>query len=737
MESRTPLEGPEGTETAKRRKKNVSRACIVCRRRRTKCDGQPRCATCKSFDEECIYDPDQDGRKPATKLYVQALVNRVRTLEEQLALATESPSPTQQAQRSVGRSRRIDPRQSRINLAGTLIVEKDSFTHHGPTSAFMHLPDSLVRDRRDSEGPSGSWNPSLWPQSPGGSAIDWVSLPWDRHLPKGIIQTPFVHEELLSIFFSYLNDWCWWTDESAFLSGLYASITNSSPKNMHYSPLLHNVILALACQLSPQTVSPSTDPTIACNVAEALGERARGYIEEEADTPQLSTVKGMMLLGSYHWSRGKHSLGWFYEGMGVRIAQRLGLNADCSALVARGLITAEAKTHRDRAFFTVYCQDQLWSLAVGRTAGLTTEDFVTPLPEIDADIDAQPWIDHYARLERRKGIHIQGPPSWTSTVFNYTCRLALLSDRMHSILYRIRPSLDPVTQQNLVSELHLDLHAWLMELPSPLRLESSPNPPPHIINLHATCRYLQILLHRPTYTQPFSEGDPDRDLAIQTCNLAAAEILRLLQMYSRSPGLRYCSTTICNVTFTAGTIFLLAAVKTTEGCKANSQALSDAASCIMYLREMSWPAAHLGGDILAHMKEDWCPSAPLPALSQPSRRETPSISDKSSLGLLGNIEDLKDKNSEIARFLTSMGWQPPQEDVQISGIVSGDDGRGNGFQSVERDMQVSMADMGQRSPIPGLELSGMMGLMPGNLGQLWSSQEEAWLPAFPGEDWFQ
>lgn len=94
-------------QSNKRKRQNISRACTICRRklvrtlpsspcarhlphmsitdglRRTRCDGQPRCATCKSLNEECVYEGDQDGRRPATKQYVESLKNRIKLLEEQ------------------------------------------------------------------------------------------------------------------------------------------------------------------------------------------------------------------------------------------------------------------------------------------------------------------------------------------------------------------------------------------------------------------------------------------------------------------------------------------------------------------------------------------------------------------------------------------------------------------------------------------------------------------------------
>jgi hypothetical protein len=70
--------------------------------------------------------------------------------------------------------------------------------------------------------------------------------------------------------------------------------------------------------------------------------------------------------------------------------------------------------------------------------------------------------------------------------------------------------------------ISLELNSWLLDLPSPLRLETAREPlPTHVINMHAMCRYLQILLHRPTYTRPFGATSEARDLAIKTCDFAA------------------------------------------------------------------------------------------------------------------------------------------------------------------------------------------------------------------------
>ena len=128
---------------------------------------------------------------------------------------------------------------------------------------------------------------------------------------------------------SYLNDWCCVVDEQGFRSGLLVSANSSSNahKNAHYSPLLHNAMLALATSrcsdifANAYTSGQTRNLIDASAAAAAFMQRARWLIEEEAINPMTSTAKGLMLLGSCHNTVGSLSLGWFYEGMAVRMAQ--------------------------------------------------------------------------------------------------------------------------------------------------------------------------------------------------------------------------------------------------------------------------------------------------------------------------------------------------------------------------------------------------------------------------------
>ena len=98
---------------------------------------------------------------------------------------------------------------------------------------------------------------------------------------------------------------------------------------------------------------------------------------------------------------------------------------------------------------------------------------------------------------------------------------------------------------------------------------------------------------------------------------------------------------------------------------------------------MCWTASKFAADILENMQEEWFPPIPTPqpvsvppALPPlPDTRTTscvgghgdamsaaavpPGVAD--SLGGLGKLSDLNDVNSDLAKLLTSIGWQPPPQ----------------------------------------------------------------------------
>lgn len=87
----------------------------------------------------------------------------------------------------------------------------------------------------------------------------------------------------------------------------------------------------------------------------AFSKRAKDLLEEEAEAPMLSTISGLMLLGTYHASVARQNLGFIYAGIGLRLVQArewdCGMSTDGSGLGDELLLLGQQWQHhrRDKA----------------------------------------------------------------------------------------------------------------------------------------------------------------------------------------------------------------------------------------------------------------------------------------------------------------------------------------------------------------------------------------------------
>ncbi|KAK1763981.1 fungal-specific transcription factor domain-containing protein, partial [Phialemonium atrogriseum] len=79
-----------------RNAKHITTACLRCRRRKVKCDGQPTCLNCSISNQECLYLVNSDKRRTSNKV-TTSLRQRLSQLEDTLRahdIELPPPSPT-------------------------------------------------------------------------------------------------------------------------------------------------------------------------------------------------------------------------------------------------------------------------------------------------------------------------------------------------------------------------------------------------------------------------------------------------------------------------------------------------------------------------------------------------------------------------------------------------------------------------------------------------------------------
>ena len=84
--------------------------------------------------------------------------------------------------------------------------------------------------------------------------------------------------------------------------------SQTPPKTAHYSPMLHNALMALA-------TSFSDNPRVRdLKSRQYFAQLAKSYIDKECQSPNISVVHALSILGSFHASQGDQTLGYMYFG---------------------------------------------------------------------------------------------------------------------------------------------------------------------------------------------------------------------------------------------------------------------------------------------------------------------------------------------------------------------------------------------------------------------------------------
>ena len=117
---------------------------------------------------------------------------------------------------------------------------------------------------------------------------------------------------LLDLLFRFCTSWCFRVIPSLFFRDMQRALTLPPsapiPRLSHYSPMLHNALLALA-------TAYSDDPRVHdIEFRRMFARCAKSYIEKDCLTPNVCFVSALSLLSTFHSSRGEQSLGYLYAG---------------------------------------------------------------------------------------------------------------------------------------------------------------------------------------------------------------------------------------------------------------------------------------------------------------------------------------------------------------------------------------------------------------------------------------
>ncbi|GAM88549.1 hypothetical protein ANO11243_065820 [Dothideomycetidae sp. 11243] len=614
----------------------VSTACVACRKRKSKCDGNtPACAACSQvYNTSCIYDPNSDHRRKGVYRHdnatlktrestlntivqailnypedeIPALVQQIRSCESLDKVAEDiaargSGEATQQETDDdydadyVDFERPAGPPSFESQLGskmGELRLDDGSVRYIGGTSHLLFLNTADIS--------SDTARPDISPpqvdqqrQQQHNPITSWTSVTTDSEL--------ITH--LLNLYFTWHYSYFTCLSRPLFRqSFLLGRQPPSSGSGVEYcSPMLVNAMLALGCHFTARPAARA-DPADPATAGDHFFREAKRLLLEndEHEKPRITTVQALALMSVREAGCGRESRGWVYSGMSFRMACDMGLHLDSGALAAarNGPPDPAHEDARRITFWGCFLFDKCWSNYLGRLPQLSPNIITCPKYDVFPDEEASDWMPY-----GDSGVvtaHRQ--PARTRAVALQISSLCEISSDLMRFFYNPSVQTDPArargkhAELKKLGEIEIRLERWRRELPK--EMEPRDGALSSVFIMHMFYQLLFIHLFRPflKYTASTSPLPPSKSPR-KICTSAATSISRLARLYKRTYGLRQICNICVYVFHTACTIHLLNLP--------DRDARRDIVHGVKQLEEIaeSWPCASRTLGILQTLAVHW------------------------------------------------------------------------------------------------------------------------------------
>ncbi|GKZ82008.1 hypothetical protein AnigIFM56816_006538 [Aspergillus niger] len=487
---------------ATERRKRVSIACIPCRKKKRRCDGQkPICQVCEREDRDCGYTYHLEKRnpRPPTKCYIHALHSRIAFLEHQLATARNVTDNSTFSTFGLDNPEEALKPPSVEHTSQALSGFRLDFRLSGAYGLFC----------------SGELDEQMRNSSPVSTSKDDISLSDDPFLVPYDLQA-----HLLEEFWTWRNTWPVLVHEPLFQQDL----TNGGVGS-YATPTLFAAILAYSAHYAGETQLHTWGIS-----AEALAKHAKGKILAQLEYPSLSLVLAAALMALRELALDRLSSASQYIGIAFRQSLTLGLHV-LSTMNDLTQGSKEVQEAKSLAWWGVWLLEKRHIAQIlGQPSAVREGDmYPGPVPIIPS-VEYRLWPTSDS----------SAPELMYSSMsnFQYACNLLRMVSPVLDEIYAFTSPLSIQEREEKATKIHVAMSEFYNNLPSTLRLPATattqPSPPVYQFNL--LYHTLKIMLHRPFIKAVPSMHDleemkcPDM-VHIQSATFSAIRITSIVNAY--------------------------------------------------------------------------------------------------------------------------------------------------------------------------------------------------------------
>ncbi|KAI8088896.1 fungal-specific transcription factor domain-containing protein [Halteromyces radiatus] len=339
----SPSSSPPSSSQDLGKRKRLPQACLVCRRKKTKCDGtKPTCNNCERLKQTCSYAASRRKREPRQK-HIEILEKRVERMERLLRPGyNEGDSSNNSSLRDNDSLKSIRPKSTHFP---PVVFRRTINNNDGQQLPPIHVGHNLNTTRHLHQ------------------VIDM-----DRRL------LPPDMDDLVEI---YLNR----------IYGVSPFFYRDDLSEKRSCPVV--ALMAIAAATAKYSDHP-TQPLLWLS-GEQYAEQIRRRMDDIVDMPSVTHVQVLMLLIMHEFGCARGTRSWMYCGIAGRMALELGLHKEPTDRLKDGEIisveTWKKNELRRNVFWGVYIFDRFGGASCARPVLFHDDDIDCHLPCNDDCLD--------------------------------------------------------------------------------------------------------------------------------------------------------------------------------------------------------------------------------------------------------------------------------------------------------------------------------------------------------------
>ncbi|KAA8898627.1 fungal-specific transcription factor domain-containing protein [Sphaerosporella brunnea] len=396
-----PPQDPDEARRARRRvaaeqRKRIANACLACKSRKQKCDGQQPCNICSRRSASCVYveqPPRHLKRRRATPQTGDDPSDRTSLR------STRSPCSPGQNPQTLSTTTGASPQRQRCDSIASILQADTRYVYPTPSTdeddrveapvdyrtrmlsdpkgRLLYIGETgslsfLARVRKMVENSLGPSN--FTSDSAQNSIADKPAVPRQHPAPGTFPSLPDMPNAtaLIDYFFANVNCIHYVLDRaemtqiisSVYSPGNVMSVTGDRDRDI----ALVNAVCAVGTFFTVQN-------EVSAQQGMRYFDTARTVIEDVFESADFWSIRLLLLFALYMHYAAKRNASWTYIGLAIRIAESLGLHRISTVEQFRG----DHERRRRLVFWSLYNLDRFTGCSLGRPLAIQDENCNDPV----------------------------------------------------------------------------------------------------------------------------------------------------------------------------------------------------------------------------------------------------------------------------------------------------------------------------------------------------------------------